>query len=264
VINFIGSLIYTRGKQQRGQTNTPQDLAFGRRVFETVLRFAPERILEVFLLETLKDYDSELSGVKVVRLRRAELDDLAQGLPHQGVIFRLKPLESWSLDAVLEQEPSLLLVLDEVADPQNLGSLVRVAEVAGAGAVMVTERRSAPLSPAFRRASVGASELVPIVTVGNLQRDLEKLKQHGYWIVGTSLEGSSSLFEFEFPEKTALILGSEGEGMRRLTAELCDYLIQLPMFGKIDSLNVAQAGAVFLFEYRRQISLRLKTGRCDE
>lgn len=260
MINFIGSLIYTRGKQHRGKTKAhPPELAFGRRVFETVLGNAPERIVEAFMLETLKDYDGQLGSIKVSRVGRKELDDLACGLPHQGVAFRLVHLEPLELDTLLKRGPELLLVLDEVTDPQNLGSLVRLAEVSGAGGVLITERRTAPLSAAFRRASVGASELVPLVRVGNLQRDLEKLKSAGFWIVGTSLKGSTSLFEFEFPQKTALVLGSEGEGIRRLTAELCDYLVHLPMFGRIDSLNVAQAGAVFMFEYKRQISSKRKS-----
>lgn len=186
-------------------------------------------------------------------MERAVLDDLSRQSNHQGVVFSVLKAQDISLEQLLRLNPSLLLILDEIVDPQNLGSLLRVAEVTGATGVIITDRRSAPLSPAARRASAGASELLPLVRVTNLRRTLDLLKQKGFWTVGTSLqEGSKEIYDFTFPEKCALVLGSEGSGLRELTARECDFLIKIPMLGKIDSLNVSQAGAVCLFEYNRQ------------
>ena len=207
------------------------------------------------MLNGLQDYDSKLTKLRcqVRRVDRGVLDDLSRQSNHQGVVFSVQRAPDVSLEQILKKGPSLLLILDEIVDPQNLGSLLRVAEVTGAAGVIITERRSAPLSPAARRASAGASELLPLVRVTNLRRTLDLLKEKGFWTVGTSLqEGSKEIYDFSFPEKTALVLGSEGSGLRALTASECDFLITIPMLGKIDSLNVSQAGAVCLFEYNRQ------------
>jgi len=257
---------HTRDKKQsgRGKPGLRSGLPGfvpGRRVLETVLKHAPDRLKEIYLLEGLTQYDVELERVKNLslrRVRREELDELSGGEIHQGVLFRLSELKTESLEQLLKQENSLLLVLDGIVDPQNLGSLLRVAEVSGVSGVIVTERKSAPLNATVRKASAGASELIPVVSVTNLSQTLDKLKRADYWTVGAALsENSISLFDFEFPKRTAIILGSEGEGIRRLTEEKSDFVVKLPMFGKIESLNVAQAGAVFLFEYQRQ---QLKCG----
>ena len=220
-----------------------------------MLSESPERIEELYLLTGLQEYDSKLTKLKcsVSRVERSVLDDLSRQSNHQGVVYSVKKAPDVSIEQLLKRNPSLLLILDEIVDPQNLGSLLRVAEVTGARGVIITERRSAPLSPAARRASAGASEILPLVRVTNLRRTLDILKEKGFWTVGTSLqEGSREIYDFSFPEKTALVLGSEGSGLRALTASECDFLIKIPMLGKIDSLNVSQAGAVCLFEYNRQ------------
>jgi len=220
-----------------------------------LLNQSPQRIQELYLLTGLQDYDSKLTKLNCTgkRVERAVLDDLSRQSNHQGVVFSVLKAQDISLEQLLRLNPSLLLILDEIVDPQNLGSLLRVAEVTGATGVIITDRRSAPLSPAARRASAGASELLPLVRVTNLRRTLDLLKQKGFWTVGTSLqEGSKEIYDFTFPEKCALVLGSEGSGLRELTARECDFLIKIPMLGKIDSLNVSQAGAVCLFEYNRQ------------
>lgn len=224
-------------------------------MFETVLEYCPERLTKVLLLESLSEYDSALKAVKgIERVGRYRLDEEAEGLNHQGVLFRTSQAPEVELKTFLKREPQLLLVLDEVVDPQNLGSILRVAEASGVDAVIATERRTAPLTPAARKASAGASEIVPLIRVANLQRTFDELKKLGYWTVGTTLrEGAEELFQFKYPEKVVLVLGSEGEGMRELTTKECDFLVSLPMFGKLDSLNVSQAAAVFLFEYRRQV-----------
>ncbi len=206
-------------------------------------------------MNSLKDYDGKIGRLKcgVRRTERGELDELSREANHQGVVFSVSRSPDISLEELLRKNTSLILVLDEVVDPHNLGALLRAAEVAGAGGVIITERRSAPLSPAARRTSAGASELLPLVRVTNLRRTLDALKEKGFWTVGTSLEDrSQDFYEFSFPEKTALVLGSEGSGLRALTAKECDFLVKIPMKGKIDSLNVSQAGAVCLFEFNRQ------------
>ena len=237
----------------------------GRRLFQTLLESSPGRFEVIHLLSGLSDFDLKLSALGlhklVKRAGRKELDDLSRTSVHQGVVFAVRPLPEVSLDKMLaaakgSDEHQVVLVLDEVVDPQNFGSLMRVAEVAGCTGLVITERRSAPLSPAARRASAGASEILPLARVTNLRRALDELKDAGFWTVGTSLEDrSQNLYSFKFPPKTALVLGSEGSGLRALTADECDFLVKIPMWGKVESLNVSQAGSVCLFEYRRQVSV---------
>jgi 23S rRNA (guanosine2251-2'-O)-methyltransferase len=200
---------------------------------------------------------AERAGVKVTTAADAELDKLAEGGRHQGVVAQITPRSGdpeTQLEEALEASvgPPLLLVLDGVQDPHNLGACLRSADAAGACAVIVPRDRAAGLTPVVRKVAAGAAETVPLVSVVNLARTLRDLKDRGIWLVGTDDTASSTLFEADLAGPLALVMGSEGEGMRRLTRECCDQLVSVPMAGAVESLNVSVAAGVALFEAVRQ------------
>jgi 23S rRNA (guanosine2251-2'-O)-methyltransferase len=149
------------------------------------------------------------------------------------------------------QEPALLLVLDGVTDPHNLGACLRVADAAGAHAVIVPKDRAAGMSPVVAKAASGATESIPFIAVTNLARTLDDLKAANVWVIGAADDAADALYDVDLPEAVAWVLGSEGEGLRRLTRERCDRLIRIPMHGQVDSLNVSVAAALCLYESRR-------------
>ena len=158
------------------------------------------------------------------------------------------------LDTLLEQQetPALLLVLDGVTDPHNLGACIRTADAAGVLAVIVPKDKSATLNATVRKVACGAAEVMPLVSVTNLARTLEKLRQQGFWVVGTAGEAEQTLYQQDLTGNKVLVMGAEGKGMRRLTREHCDFLVKLPMAGSVSSLNVSVATGVCLFEAQRQ------------
>jgi len=174
---------------------------------------------------------------------------------HQGVVAMVEPtLLPQFVDDVLEAltVPPLLLLLDGVTDPHNLGACLRVADAAGAHAVIAPKDRSVGLTAVAMKVASGAAESVPYITVTNLARTLRELKERDIWIVGADEDGATSLFEAKLAGPLAWVLGAEGEGLRRLTRENCDQLVNIPMFGAVESLNVSVASGVCLFEARRQ------------
>jgi len=158
------------------------------------------------------------------------------------------------LEEVLErtETPPLILVLDGVTDPHNLGACLRTADAAGATAVVVPKDKSATLTPVVRKVACGAAEVIPLVAVTNLSRTLEKLQQRGLWVVGTAGEAEQEIYQQDLTGPLVMIMGAEGKGMRRLTREHCDFLVKLPMAGSVSSLNVSVATGVCLFEAVRQ------------
>jgi 23S rRNA (guanosine2251-2'-O)-methyltransferase len=192
---------------------------------------------------------------------RAVLDRRSEGERHQDVIADFTPNNIYGekdlerlLDAI-SGDP-LILVLDGVQDPHNLGACLRTADAAGVALVVLPKDRSAPLTPVARRAASGAAEVLPILLVTNLARVLQHLKERGVWLAGTTDQADSDLYGTDLTGPLALVVGSEGQGMRRLTAELCDYRIRIPMAGTVSSLNVSVATAVCLFEILRQRGLK--------
>ncbi|UCG63288.1 MAG: 23S rRNA (guanosine(2251)-2'-O)-methyltransferase RlmB [Candidatus Zixiibacteriota bacterium] len=149
-------------------------------------------------------------------------------------------------------EPALILILDSVQDPHNLGACLRVADAAGAHAVVVPKDRAATLTPAVRQVASGAAEKITFVQVTNLAGALERLKEVGLWIVGTADAATQSIYDIDFITPTALVMGSEGKGLRKLVAEKCDFLVSIPMLGSVECLNVSVAAGVCLFEAVRQ------------
>ncbi|MFP5344498.1 MAG: 23S rRNA (guanosine(2251)-2'-O)-methyltransferase RlmB [Gammaproteobacteria bacterium] len=197
------------------------------------------------------------AGVAIRTVEQAELDKAASGARHQGVLVfcRSQPVYSEDdLPFLLEKltGPVLLLVLDGVQDPHNLGACLRSADAAGVHAVIVPRDRAAGLTPVARKVASGAAETVPFIQVTNLARTLRGLKDAGLWLIGADGAAAASLYDADLRIPLALILGAEGKGMRRLTREHCDTLVRIPMHGTVQSLNVSVAAAVCLFEAARQ------------
>lgn len=196
-------------------------------------------------------------GVKPHARDRAALDRMTGGARHQGVVARYNapaPLPESSLAELADKagREALFLVLDGVTDPHNFGACLRSAEAAGVTAVVVPKDRAVGVTPTVRRASAGAADRVAIVAVTNLARALKSLKDAGVWLVGLAGETEQPLYAVDLKGPLALVLGSEGEGLRRLTREACDFLVRIPMRGDVESLNVSVATGVVLFEALRQ------------
>ncbi|HEY2469905.1 MAG TPA: 23S rRNA (guanosine(2251)-2'-O)-methyltransferase RlmB [Terracidiphilus sp.] len=196
------------------------------------------------------------AGVRVRQEPREQLTQLAGTNMHQGVVALVHPKELLSIEDLFEapapSKPRLLLALDGVEDPQNLGALLRVADGAGVDGVIVTERRSAPLSPVAVKASAGAVEHLRIARVVNLVRALEELKQQNIWVIGLDERGETDYDRFDLTGNCVLVLGREGAGLHDLVRRTCDHLLRIPMAGGVSSLNVSAAGAVVLYEAYRQ------------
>lgn len=236
---------------------------YGVHAVEALLRHHPKRVKQLWLAEGRQDPRVQalvqLAGaarVPVGQRERRELDEWAEGV-HQGVVAEVSPSQVWGenfLEELLARKESvpLLLVLDGVTDPHNLGACLRTADAAGVQAVIVPKDKSATLNATVRKVACGAAEVIPLVAVTNLARTLEKLQQQGLWIVGTAGEATQEIYDLDLRGPTVLVMGAEGSGMRRLTREHCDYLAKLPMGGSVSSLNVSVATGVCLFEAVRQ------------
>jgi 23S rRNA (guanosine2251-2'-O)-methyltransferase len=196
------------------------------------------------------------AGVPVEIVERRVLDMRSGGGVHQGVMAVAEPYVYATIDAVVRRagaEPLLVLALDSVQDPQNLGTLLRTAEATGVHGVLLPERRAAGITPVVEKASAGAARLVPIVQVTNLVRSLNDMKKAGAWVVGVENKPETPTYDrADLKGPLALVLGSEGRGLGRLVSETCDLFIRLPMRGQVSSLNVAVAGSIVLYEALRQ------------
>ncbi len=194
-------------------------------------------------------------GTRIVSVDAARLDGMAKGESHQGVVACVAARQRYvTLDDVLDNlaEPALLLVLDGVTDPHNLGACLRVADAAGAHAVVAPKDRACGLNATAIKVASGAADSVPYVVVTNLARSLREIKERGIWTIGATGEASRDLYAIEQQGATAWVLGAEGEGLRRLTRDTCDELAKIPMYGSVESLNVSVASGICLFEARRQ------------
>ena len=241
-----------------------REYVYGLHAVQAMLERSPKRVRQLKVqrgrldarMQALLDQASAES-VDVERVMPDELDRLADGGVHQGVVALVTPSQLWSeemLGHLLDKEEGvpLLLVLDGVTDPHNLGACLRSADAAGAHAVIIPRDKSATLSPTVRKVACGAAETVPLVAVTNLARTLKQLQQRGLWVVGTAGEAEQLLYEIDLKVPTVIVMGAEGTGMRRLTREHCDYLAKLPMAGAVSSLNVSVTAGICLFEAVRQ------------
>lgn len=230
------------------------------------LRHDPEGVREIFLAAGRQDGRmrdliqlAESRGVRLTSLDAARLEGMAGGGRHQGVVAKVAAQQRFlSLDDVLDglSEPALLLVLDGVTDPHNLGACLRVADAAGAHAVIAPKDRACGLNATAMKVASGAADTVPYIVVTNLARSLREIKERGIWTIGAAGEASKDLYAVEQKSATAWVLGAEGEGLRRLTRETCDELAKIPMYGAVESLNVSVASGICLFEARRQRAAR--------
>lgn len=243
------------------------DIAYGIHAIDVLLRRSPERIISLSVQSDRNDKRvqgllslAQNQGVSVSRVTKAELDATVSER-HQGVVALIKPRQG---DAeVTERDLTqflsgldcpLILVLDGVTDPHNLGACLRSADAAGVDAVIVPKDNSAELNAVARKVASGAAEVITLVRVTNLARILRSLKELGIWVVGTTGEADTLVFDQDLSIPTALVMGAEGPGMRRLTTEACDFLVKLPMAGDVSSLNVSVATGICLFEAVRQRS----------
>ena len=204
---------------------------------------------------------AESAGVRTMQVERSRLDGMAgMNGRHQGVIARVvdTPIPYKDIHDILEsdlKEPAFFLILDGVEDPHNLGACLRVADAMGVHAVIAPKDRAAGLNATVRKVACGAAETVPFIAVTNLARTIRELKEAGVFVVGTTMDAPSMLHNTKLEGPIALVLGAEGDGMRRLTQETCDALITIPMYGSVQSLNVSVASGICLYEIRRQREL---------
>lgn len=248
----------------RGSGREPR-VVFGFHAVLARLRADPGSVIEVFVDEARNDARArdlaaaaERSGVRLLRVPTKRLDGFYGGARHQGVVARIEPQSgAATLDEVLERlaEPALLLVLDGVTDPHNLGACLRVANAAGAHAVIAPKDRAAGVSAIVSKVASGAAELTPYFMVTNLARTLDELKERDIWVVGADAAAKGELYQADLPRAIAWVLGAEGAGMRRLTRERCDTLVRIPMRGAVESLNVSVAAGVVLYESLRRRAL---------
>ena len=245
-----------------------KEYVYGLHAVQAMLERAPKRVRQVLVqrgrldarMQALVDQAAS-EALDVERVMPDELDRLAAGGVHQGVVALVTASQLWSEEMLIhlldrDEGVPLLLVLDGVTDPHNLGACLRSADAAGAQAVIIPKDRSASLSPTVRKVASGAAETVPLVAVTNLARTLKQLQQRGLWVVGTAGEADQLLYQVDLTVPTVIVMGAEGAGMRRLTREHCDYLAKLPMAGAVSSLNVSVTAGICLFEAVRQRTAR--------
>lgn len=196
------------------------------------------------------------AGVPVVEVARRELDQRSVRGAHQGVMALSAPFAYTALEDVLARtrqlSEALIIVCDHVTDPGNLGAIIRVAEVAGGAAVVLPKDRAASVGPVVHKTSAGATAHLPIVQVTNVAQALATVKDADFWVAGADERGSDDLWHAPLAGRIALVLGAEGSGLARLTRERCDFLVSIPVAGRVSSLNVAQAASVLAFEWRRR------------
>ncbi len=196
-------------------------------------------------------------GIPVDFVERGKIEAVAAGYRHQGVLAYAAPVAYATVDDILRRaeergEPPFLILLDELEDPHNLGALLRTAEAAGVHGVLIPKRRSVSLSATVAKTSAGAIEYVPVAKIGNISQEIRELKERGLWIAGADMTGEQSYDEADLTGPLVLVIGGEGQGISRLAREACDFLVRLPMAGKLNSLNASVAGSILMYESMRQ------------
>jgi 23S rRNA (guanosine2251-2'-O)-methyltransferase len=241
-------------------------LVFGVHAVRSLLLRSQGRVRKLFVDSRREDARmrellqlAQQAGIKPERVDAKSLDSRVGNVVHQGVVAEVDPLPPWHEDelvaALTGQKDPLVLVLDGVQDPHNLGACLRTADACGALAVVVPKDRAASLNPTVRKVAAGAADTTPIATVTNLARSLKLLKEAGLWIVGADMSGDKLAWQADLRGPLALVLGSEGEGLRELTRKTCDFLVRLPQAGSVESLNVSVACGMLLYETTRQRGL---------
>ena len=196
-------------------------------------------------------------GIVVQYVERAKIEALAGGHRHQGVLAYVAPVPYAELEDILKAaeakgEAPFLVLLDELEDPHNLGALLRTADATGVHGILIPKRRSVSLNATVAKTSAGAVEYVPVARIGNIAQTLKKLKEKGFWVAGADMDGEKADYEADLTGPLVLVVGSEGKGMSRLTKEACDFIVRMPMVGRINSLNASVAGSILMYESMRQ------------
>ncbi len=231
-----------------------QELIYGVRPVVEALRSTRREVREVLDSTGNKEVAAEANrrGVPVKKVPRQKVEELAGGAVHQGLAARVGPYPYSGLEEILASENPLVLVLDGVTDPRNLGAVLRVADASGASGVVVPKDKAVGVTPVTVKASAGASEHVRVARETNLRRAIDRMKEAGLWVFAAEGGGETAHTELDMAGPVALVLGSEGKGVRRLVREGCDGSISIPMLGAVGSLNVSVAAAVLLYEAGRQ------------
>ncbi len=237
-------------------------LIFGVLPVLEALRASSRRVEKVLVAEGVREHRlgeifeaARANSITINRMQREKFERLFErGVTHQGVAARTSAATYTDADVIIDAAgtEALLLLLDGVEDPRNLGAILRSAEGAGVGGVFIPERRAVGLTETVAKSSAGAVEHIPVAKVANLNRLIDDLKSRNIWVVGTSGDAEQAYTDWDWTQPSALVLGNEGSGLHRLVAEKCDVLVKIPMYGKIDSLNVSVAAGVILFEAMRQ------------
>ncbi len=241
-------------------------LIYGINPVVETLKLYPQKVLKIYIARERKRKVEEIMkqasglGIPVLLVSRRDLDTMTGTGKHQGVAARLKPYRYASIQDILGRwrssgEKAFILILDSIEDPQNLGSLLRTACCAGLHGVIIPKDRACQVTPAVVKASAGASEYIPLARVTNLARTIEELKEEGIWVVGMEGGAPLSIYEADLNLDLAVVIGSEGRGIRPLVREKCDLLVSLPVRGRINSLNASVAGGIAIYEIlRRRLS----------
>lgn len=252
-------------------TELPEDVLIGRNAVIEAIR-SGRGINKLLIADGDKEGSvkevislAKEQGIVIQFVERSKIEGIAGGLRHQGVLAYVAPVAYSNLETILQAaetkgEAPFLLLLDELEDPHNLGALLRTADATGVHGVLIPKRRSVPLTATVAKTSAGAVEYVPVARIGNIAQTLRKLKDKGFWVAGADMDGSQNYYEADLTGPLVLVVGSEGHGMSRLTKEQCDFIVKMPMVGKINSLNASVAGSILMYESMRQ-RLQKKSGK---
>jgi 23S rRNA (guanosine2251-2'-O)-methyltransferase len=243
--------------------NNSKIYVFGIHAVESLLTKQAERVLQLYILKERQDQKiqalidlAQEKNIKIEFTPRQQLDRLVPDEVHQGVVASCRKAHAFTekdLDNILEKSPKpFLLILDGIQDPHNLGACLRSADAAGVDAVIVPQDKSVGITPTVSKVACGAADTVPFIQVTNLARAMRDIKERGIWLFGAAGEATQSLYQSDLSGSVGLVLGAEGQGLRRLTREHCDMLLNIPMHGTVSSLNVSVATGIFLFEAVRQ------------
>lgn len=228
-------------------------LVYGRNVAKELLENGKD-VKKIFLQDNFDDKKiiSLIEKLKIsveIKTKR-EMDHLCNGL-HQGIILDIRDYQYSKLDDVLKKNPNFVVILDHLEDPHNFGAIIRTSEAAGVDAIIIPKDRQVPVNSTVMKTSAGALSNMEIVSVSNLVQAINKLKDNGFWVVGTAMENAIDYKDIDYSSKIALIIGNEGKGMSRLVMDSCDYIAKIPMVGKINSLNASVASGIMIYEVVR-------------
>ena len=261
--NKPGFIESSDGEREQPRERVENTIIEGRNAVIEALRVG-RNIDKIFLLKGSEDSalghiasKARAAGAVVVETDRRKLDEMSMTGVHQGVVAVVAEHEYSTIEAILDKarqagEPPLIIICDELSDPHNLGAIIRTADAAGAHGVIVPKRRSEGLTAVVAKASAGALEYVPVERVANITAAIKELKKAGVWVFGTAADGDRMLYDADLKGPAAIVIGNEGQGISRLVAENCDFMVSSPMKGEISSLNASAAAAVLMYEAVRQ------------